>query len=384
MCVMPPAAGVGLVVALAALAAVAAVPLDQAATATPSGQRSPWEIILDQRARRRRASLLRHAPQLAPQGDGPVDCAPGCSLQKLCLRPPCNGRPECVDDPDAEPGLWNGWGTSLRSTQPCPDDMEAELCASAGGKVCHDAEGISHEEEEDKKKPKLILGECKSIAKDVTDQWCMKAFRRYPEKAADSDSCRCGAKAPAPPAPPSPSCDESLFGGKPSCLSVSGAHDEWCQETCTSCETCPLSECRCGPEEAAEIALRVRDAVHVCDFEAMACGEKYANGVPSLCKSCADHINDCMVIPRIDEEGTQIQPLDLCLQEVATQEKCRTCNTTESANAFKVRYWPQLAGMIRVPNAQHQNQRRGPTYQTRPTQHEGPKYQARQRRGPKY
>tara|TARA_B100000768_G_C10934108_1_gene230892 strand:+ start:220 stop:522 length:303 start_codon:yes stop_codon:yes gene_type:complete len=99
----------------------------------------------------------------------------------------------------------------------------------------------------------------------------------------------------------------------------------------------------------------------------MACGEKYANGVPSLCKTCADHITDCMVIPRIDEEGVQIQPLDICLQEVAAQPKCRTCNTTESTSAFKVRYWPSLTGMIRVPDAQHGG---------------GPKYQARQRRGP--
>ncbi len=360
-----PARGGLLVAALSLFAAVMAIPLDQAATATPLDQRSPWKIILDQRAERRGMRLLRQG-QLAPQGDG-LNCAAGCSLQKLCLRPPCNGRPECDDDPDDEPGLWNGWGTSLRKAQACPDDLEAQLCASVGGKVCQDAEGVSSEEEENKKKPNLILGECKSIDDSTTDGWCMKAFKRNPEKAAASDNCRCGHKAPPPPAPPSPSCDDSLWGGKASCLSVSGAHDEWCQETCKSCKTCPLSECRCGPEEEAEIALRVRDAVHVCDFEAMACGEKYANGVPSLCKTCADHITDCMVIPRIDEEGVQIQPLDICLQEVAAQPKCRTCNTTESTSAFKVRYWPSLTGMIRVPDAQHGG---------------GPKYQARQRRGP--
>ena len=258
--------------ALSLLVAATAIPLDQKATATPLDQRSPWKIILDQKRDRLADTRLLLQRQLAPQGDE-INCAAGCSLQKLCLRPPCNGRPECDDDPDADPGLWNGWGTSLRKAQACPDDLEAQLCASAGGKVCQDAEGVSSEEEDNKKKPNLILGECKSIDDSTTDGWCMKAFKRNPEKAAASDNCRCGHKAPPPPAPPSPSCDDSLWGGKASCLSVSGAHDEWCQETCKSCKTCPLSECRCGPEEEAEIALRVRDAVHVCDFEAMACGE---------------------------------------------------------------------------------------------------------------
>jgi len=316
-----------------------------AAVAIPLDQRSPWKIILDQR---RDARLLLQR-QLAPRRDE-ITCATGCSLQKLCLRPPCIGGPECEDDPDADPGLWNGWGTSLRKSQPCADDLEAKLCASARGKVCQDPEGVDSEVTEEP----LLEGECKSISPSTTDGWCIKAFGRKPEKAAASTTCRCGRAAPAPPSPPSPSCDDALWGGKASCLSVSGAHDQWCQDTCKSCKACPLTECRCGPEEEAEIALRVRDAVHVCDFEAMACAPPSPSGSATLCKSCADHITDCLLIPRLDEEGNLIQPLDTCLHDVAGKPKCRTCNTTESTSAFKVRYWPSLADLLRVRNVQHE------------------------------
>ena len=305
----------------------------------------PAELSLEQR----RGARLLLQRQLTLRRDAVV-CGAGCSLQKLCLRPPCIGGPECEDDPDADPGLWNGWGTSLRAnSKPCADDLEAQLCASAAGRVCEDPEGITKATE----KP-LAPGECKSIIDGTPDAWCMKKFKLFPEKAAGSTTCRCGHAAPAPPPAPSPSCDDTLWGGKASCLSISGAHDTWCLDTCTSCKSCPLAECRCGPEVEAEIALRSQQQLHACDFETIACNPQPASGAAAICKSCAGHITDCMVIPRLDEEGTQIQPLDTCLQEVADKPKCSTCNTTESTSAFRARYWPSLSNLHRVRNAPHE------------------------------
>ena len=308
----------------AAMAAHAAAGLVVAALGIPA------DITDQQRA------LLTHL--LLPRQDA-AHCATGCKLQKLCLRPPSPGV-------DGDPMLWNGWGTRLMKQEPCADGLEASLCTTPAGKVCEDPEGIDAADEDDPVaaiERSLTPGQCRSIVNSTTDAWCVKAFGKVPDKAKDSRACRCLAPAPAPPSAPAPSCDASLWpkGSKPACLSITGAHDEWCQDTCKSCASCPLSECRCGSEVEAEIAQRKQEAKLVCNFEAEACEAPPPSGAAPLCKTCADHITSCLVIPRLDEEGNQVQPLDECLHEIARKPHCRTCNSTESAHAFRVRYWPQ-------------------------------------------
>ena len=200
---------------------------------------------------------------------------------------------------------------------------------------------------------KAALSDCVSVAPSVPDYWCTNTCTA---SYCPSDLCRCGKDRA--------SAEESQLqarvkelgwrsdrnwghGSTVACKSIDASvNDYWCTTECAdddnltamtsaSAKRCPANLCRCATFTEEELKARAEEAKLVCDFDAAACVQDQG-GSAAGCPTCDRHITLCTSRPARDGEAEMT--LDACLDEVAGRAReCRTCNSTESSLAYKVR-----------------------------------------------
>lgn len=116
-----------------------------------------------------------------------------------------------------------------------------------------------------------------------------------------------------------------------SCVSISSSGtNEWCQTNC-KVGVCPKGVCKCGD---AFVTLKHTG----CDLEAQGCIDTGNEAFPD-CRTCAAHMEQCMVVPQLNKDLTiKTVTAEMCVEQVSkTADGCGDCNSKDGKLAFKTR-----------------------------------------------
>ena len=120
---------------------------------------------------------------------------------------------------------------------------------------------------------------------------------------------------------------------------------------CSACKTpegkqmfkARVDAAKAEAEQSIERATSEKIDSTACDLEAEGCVK---NGDLKDCRTCAGHMELCMVTPHLDEE-MQVRPVTAedCVVQIAEQASgCNACNTAEGKQAFKARMGDVASG----------------------------------------